>query len=371
MKILISSNYQWPHLGGIEIICEQLKRSWKRHGHTVTWITADIPKDGAESTEENVRLPAWNFFEDRLQINCPMVSPFAFWRILKIVKQHDAVNVHSLAPGLTTLVILAALLAKKPLVITQQIGVIPLSSSVLNHLQKAFTSFMARFSISRGAWITFPVAGLMDYFHHEAQLPMERLGVTANAHDKEDFYYADAEERSRSIKVLELPPDRFKVLFVGRFVDKKGLSYIEALARACPQIHFTLVGHGIRNPEHWGLPNVQRVSPLPPERLRAYFSAHDLLLLPSVGEGWPLVICEAMACGVPCLISKETFKYFGQDEEMFLVSDLDQESLTAQLRECESGTVPLIEKRLQISDYANAKWDWDQSASHILALFNQ
>ena len=369
MNILISSNYQWPHLGGIEIICEQLKQSWIRRGHTVTWVTTDIPREGATMNAQNVRLPAWNGFEERFQINCPVVNPFAFWRILRLVRQHDAVNVHSLAPGLTSLVIIAALLLKKPLVITQQVAVIPMRWVIINFFQRAFINFMARLCVARGAWLTFPVPGLLDYFFKNANLPADRLALTSNAYDKQIFSYASPQERSAAIKSLELPPFRFKVLFVGRFVEKKGLAHIQALARRFPDIHFTLVGRGLLHPEHWGLSNVLVVDPLPAVELRKYFSAHDLFLLPSVGEGWPLVICESMACGTPCLISRETFDYFKQDGDMFLVADLNDASLAEILEKCNTGEIPLLTRRQQLADYANATWDWDATASKIYSLF--
>jgi glycosyltransferase involved in cell wall biosynthesis len=369
MNILISSNYQWPHLGGIEIICEQLKQSWVRCGHTVTWVTTDIPRAGAPLNAKNVRLPAWNGFEERFQINCPVVSPFAFWRILRLVRQHDAVNVHSLAPGLTSLVILAALLLKKPLVITQQVAVIPLRWGIINFFQRSFINFMARMCVTKGAWLTFPVPGLLEYYYKAAHLPAHRLALTPNAYDKQIFTYANPEVRSTAIKALELPPCRLKVLFVGRFVEKKGLAHIETLSRRFPDIHFTLVGRGLLHPEHWGLPNVRVVDPLPAVELRKYFSAHDLLLLPSVGEGWPLVICESMACGTPCLISRETFDYFKQDDDMFLVADLNDASLAEILERCNGSKIPLLTRHQQLADYATATWDWDATASKILSLF--
>jgi glycosyltransferase involved in cell wall biosynthesis len=369
MNILISSNYQWPHLGGIEIICEQLKQSWGRLGHTVTWVTTDIPRAAAPSNTRNVRLPAWNGFEERFQINCPVVNPLVFWRVLRLVSKHDAVNVHSLAPGITLLIILAALLLKKPLVITQQVAVIPLRWGIMNIFQRAFINFMARICVARGAWLTFPVSGLLEYFVKTAHLPFDRLALTPNAYDKHIFSFACPQERNIAIKALELPTSRLKVLFVGRFVDKKGLAHIETLARRFPDIHFTLVGRGLLNPAHWELPNVRVVDPLPAAALRMYFSAHDLLLLPSVGEGWPLVICESMACGTPCLISRETFDYFKKDDDMFLVTDLDADSLAMMLERCNKGEVPLLLRRHELADYANATWDWDTTASKILSLF--
>ena len=371
MKILIVSNYQWPHLGGSEVICDQFRQSWTRLGHSVTWFTTDLPRGGAASTARNVRVPAWNYFEERWQINCPIVNPFVFGRMIRTMKEHDAVFVQSLAPGLTSLAIAAALFLKKPLVVNQQIGVIPLKWRALNYLQEKFMPWVASVCIKRGAWVIFPIRRLLDHFQKTTQLSSERFTVIPNAHDKNDFSYADPEERYCSAQNLKLSSGRFKVLFVGRFVDKKGIHYIEELARSCPEIDFTLVGQGVHFPETWGLDNVRVVAPVSEKMLRAYFVSHDLLLLPSVGEGWPLVICESMACGTPCLISRETFNHFQQDEEMFLVSELNHRSLQTILKKCSNGEVALLSQHKELSDYACMTWDWNRSASMTLSLFQK
>ncbi|NCC53281.1 MAG: hypothetical protein EOM20_18995, partial [Spartobacteria bacterium] len=73
MRILLVSNYQPPHMGGIEYAAEALKACWKKLGHEVTWMTTDIPRLPDRHTPDNVRIRAANFFENRWQINSPIV----------------------------------------------------------------------------------------------------------------------------------------------------------------------------------------------------------------------------------------------------------------------------------------------------------
>lgn len=369
MKIALCSNYQWPHLGGIEIICDQLKQSWQRAGHTVTWITTDVPKGAAPSGSENVRFPAWNVLEDRLQVNCPIVSPFHLPTLVRLIRLRDVVHVHSLAPGITTLVLLAALWTRRKLIVSQQVALIPLGGSALNLLQESFILAIARYVTRRGVRLTVPTAGIKKYFVERAKLDPAAIFIAPNAYDKRVFSYVDDLEHDSAIKQLQLPPTQLRVLFVGRFVQKKGIAYIEALARALPHVHFTLVGEGVIEPKAWELVNVRTVPALPAAELRLYFSAHDLLLLPSVGEGWPLVICEAMACGMPCLISRETFENFNQDKEMFIVSDLEHERLRDVIESCRKGEIPLLRTRRRLASYADKTWDWDRTANQFLELF--
>ncbi len=105
---------------------------------------------------------------------------------------------------------------------------------------------------------------------------------------------------------LKLPTDAPIALFVGRFVEKKGLAILERLARARPEVLFVFAGWGALDPARWGLANTRVFSSLAGASLAPLYRAADLLLLPSVGEGFPLVVQEALACGLPVLCGAET-----------------------------------------------------------------
>src|SRR4029077_19092998 len=95
-------------------------------------------------------------------------------------------------------------------------------------------------------------------------------------------------------------------LFLGRFVEKKGLPVLRELAQRLPQVRLLLAGWGPIDPAAWGLPNVTVVRSPSTGELSALYQAADLLLLPSVGEGFPRSVQEAMACGTPALVGSET-----------------------------------------------------------------
>ena len=105
---------------------------------------------------------------------------------------------------------------------------------------------------------------------------------------------------------LGLPVEGRIVSFVGRFVEKKGLHIIERLARARPDLTWALAGWGPIDPLAWGLPNVHVFAGLQGPSLVPFYQASDAFVLPSTGEGLPLVMQEALACGMPVICGAES-----------------------------------------------------------------
>ena len=106
-----------------------------------------------------------------------------------------------------------------------------------------------------------------------------------------------------------------RVLFVGGWLDVKGrrlLPSIWAKVRAqLPQSQLTIVGAGLA--EHSVLQDFNpadraSVSVIPrvtdPKQMRAEFARHDLFLMPSLSEGSPLALLEAMAAALPVVASR-------------------------------------------------------------------
>ena len=114
-------------------------------------------------------------------------------------------------------------------------------------------------------------------------------------------------------RALGIPPDAIVYLFAGKLIGKKRpADYLRALQQASreqPTIHGLLVGDGPLRAELQELAQQERIAVsfagfMNQSRIPEAYAASDLIVLPSDGrETWGLVVNEAMACGLPALVS--------------------------------------------------------------------
>ncbi|HBA84328.1 MAG TPA: hypothetical protein DCZ95_09570 [Verrucomicrobia bacterium] len=371
MRILAVCNYQPPHMGGIEYAVEALKKCWLQDGHDVTWLTTDIPQRPELHQPGNIRIQAANFFEKAWQINSPIPYPWVIPAIRRQIRAHDVVNIHSLAPGLSTLTLALAVRMGKPVVATQHVGIIPLQYAWMSSLQQHFICGMAEWGFRRGMKLTFVGKAVRAWFLEHTRIPENDIVMTPAGIDPQNYYFVPEPERQVLIRKWQLSEESLNVLFVGRFYEKKGLPLIRDVAKACPNMRFTLVGKGPIDASQWNLPNVRILPFVETAELRELYGAHDLFIMPSFGEGWPAVVPQAMACGLTCLVSPETFEGYGQDAERFIVCPRDAGSLTRELQSWQTRRPELLHRREDQSRYALAQWNWMNTARIYAAMFKK
>ena len=112
---------------------------------------------------------------------------------------------------------------------------------------------------------------------------------------------------------LYIPEDALVIGHVGRFVEQKNHSMFLEIASNIiqkePKAHFLLVGDGplrsnIEQKVHQAeLSHCVTFAGLRPDIPQLMTKAMDIFLLPSLHEGLPMVLIEAQASGLPCVIS--------------------------------------------------------------------
>ncbi len=102
---------------------------------------------------------------------------------------------------------------------------------------------------------------------------------------------------------------RLRVLFAGALTQAKGLSYLlEAVERLGSEIEFTMIGRQVSPgvPSSALLSKYHWIPSLPHPALLQEMSRHDVLVLPSLHEGFGLVMTEAMGQGLVVITTPHT-----------------------------------------------------------------
>lgn len=147
-------------------------------------------------------------------------------------------------------------------------------------------------------------SGLQDQAVDLGMAP-EKISVIGNGVDAQRFQRVDRREARRK---LGLPPVGRILLSVGHLTARKGFDLLlEAFARLSgPDLFLVIAGHGeekerlARRTEDLGLAGrVFFPGAILNQDLVDWYGAADLFVLASSREGWPNVLCEAQAMGLP------------------------------------------------------------------------
>jgi starch synthase len=115
---------------------------------------------------------------------------------------------------------------------------------------------------------------------------------------------------SGSVNTLRAPAnERLRVLFVGLLSQAKGLGYLlEAVGRFDREIELTLIGRRISPtvPSPSVLEKYRWIPSLPHAEILQAMARHDVLVLPSLHEGFGLVLTEAMSQGLVVITTPHT-----------------------------------------------------------------
>ena len=133
-----------------------------------------------------------------------------------------------------------------------------------------------------------------------------RISFLANGVDTGRFSPADAAVRAAARSELGIPGDSLVVAGLGRLHPQKNWPLFLEVACRFPDALFVIAGTGPQ--EHLlreivGKNKIRNVELLGFRDARTVLAAADVFLLTSDYEGTPMILLEAMASGLPCVVS--------------------------------------------------------------------
>ncbi len=366
LPLVLVTHYFPGKGGGVEIVAFELaRRLTQARAAQVTWLASDTVAAPNCPQIEFRPIRTWNVCERRFGFPWPIWSPacvFELWRAIgaaQVVHLHDALYMGN---------ILAACIAKlrgKSLLVTQHVGLVPYRSPLLRRLMKFANRWVAGPVLRSADCAVFISEQVLSYYSEICRWKQQPY-LVPNGVDTELFRPPTPAERQAARAALSLAEGAMVFIFVGRFVEKKGLGLLRELAAATPASPWIFAGEGPLDPQRWDLPNVRVYRGRRRETLRELLWGADLLVLPSVGEGFPLVIQESMACGLPSLASTDALDGCASVKEILPHEALGaaaRERWLARLEAISRGVERLPERGL-LAGFACRQWSW-QDATHF------
>lgn len=146
----------------------------------------------------------------------------------------------------------------------------------------------------------------------------------------------------------KLSGNKLKVLFVGSLSQRKGISYLlDAVEQLGDRAELTLIGrfNQLCSPLEQALATHRWIASLPHQQVLQEMSRHDVLVFPSLFEGFGLVILEAMAQGLPVITTPHTAgpDIITDNEDGFIVPIRSAEAIAQKLNLLASNRKLLLE----------------------------
>lgn len=203
----------------------------------------------------------------------------------------------------------------------------------------------------------------------EQGFPKEKLRIVPYGIDLERF------------RSVGQPTDgNFEVLYVGLSSVRKGTPHLlRAFERLKhPKKHLTIIGDVrvelksvVR--DHMERSPITLMGHIPQVQLKEHMSKCHVFVLPSVEDGYGLVMSQAMACGSPVIATSNT----GADMvitdgvEGFIIAASDDDQLTTRLQQLADD--PSLRNRMAEAAGAKAKQmaDWSSYGDGVVAMFHE
>jgi phosphatidylinositol alpha-mannosyltransferase len=303
MKIALITNSFLPRVGGAEYVVHHLARTWGHAGHEVTVFTVKSGEAPAPDLPYTVRPFSLLRGSTRFGYHRFPFLPFAIKTVGALLETFhpDFISAHF---GYPTALWLAGLSPVPRFVITCH-------GAEINPKEKPRAVYHLDEVLAEALNSAQAVVAISSYgrrLMQEMGVLAERIHLIPNGIDRERFRRpVEFDLRGR----FDIPKDAPVVLSVGRENWIKAFDTgIEAFAKVLdrvPQAYYVLLGRGN---ERW-LPLVRQlgiernvvISRLYGDELVGAYQQADVYFSSSVYEGCPVVVLEAMAAGLPAVVT--------------------------------------------------------------------
>lgn len=161
-----------------------------------------------------------------------------------------------------------------------------------------------------------------NIFRYKEEIDLSQYFIVASQMSKRSIIYTTKQDKNiyvipygvtnkffQSSALTKTHTSPLKLIYVGLICYRKGLHHLLPLISYYfkDTVELTLVGYYHPNnslyQRYKDYPNIKFTGPINHKELYKYYQEADVFVFPTLGEGYGLVILEALSCGIPCIVS--------------------------------------------------------------------
>jgi glycosyltransferase involved in cell wall biosynthesis len=173
---------------------------------------------------------------------------------------------------------------------------------------------------------------------------------------------------SKKFAPAPIDHDEYRVLFAGDNTLRKGLKYLVDAWQIVETRYWELwiKTNGCAPGKYGELKNIRVINEVPD--MAELYNQVDVFCLPSIEEGQALVVWEAMACGLPCVVTKECGSLIEHDKHGIIIPAKDSKAIFLPLQDL----VGSPEKRKRMGNAARKlaeEYPWERYGRGLAAVY--
>ncbi|OGF99485.1 hypothetical protein A2Y99_01285 [Candidatus Gottesmanbacteria bacterium RBG_13_37_7] len=327
MKILNIVPYFYPavSVGGTASVVHDISLELTKKGHLVTVYTSDLfGKNRRVNRPKNVKVDnngIETYYFKNLSTNLAyyqhiFLPPVFFNTLTKTINSFDIIHLHEIYTLMNAWTYLLARKYKVPYLISSHGTAEYLTEAGRVGRKKIFNQLIGKRLFKNAAGV---IAVAESEKNHYLNLGADESKISVIPNGVKLMNYSNLPEKIRARKSFNIDSTKTVLLYLGRIHRKKGLNVlVSAFAQLVRENNslVLLVAGSLEDEDYYRkimkqiqqfdlMENIIFTGEVTGKRKLSAFSAADLFVLPSYGEGLPVSALEAAACGLPLVISKK------------------------------------------------------------------
>jgi len=296
MKIIHVTPYYPPHLGGMEIAIKEFFELSKKNDIDAIVLTSNIggnKKNKIKSTTDVIRLKT-SFF-----LNVPILWNL-FWEIFKRANKETIVHLHTAIILTPEIAYLAARLKRAKVI--SHVHLDTERSTIYGYLLPLYNQIFLKYILKNSDRVICPTTDYISLLNKKYGVQVNKIKIVP---------YGIHYDQFKDINPSHC--DETRLIFVGRFSEQKDLPFlidvVEELKKK-RKIKLYLIGEGNQKQKLQILVKSKKLekaiifnNKIDHSKIQNAYLFGDIFVLSSNLESFGIVLIEAMACGLPLVVS--------------------------------------------------------------------